>query len=224
LDDLAQHPIEYMAPEAVLGTQFDVRSDLYALGATLYELCTGGPPHTGTRDEILAELQAESVPSIDRSDLPEGLRNLVSALLSNGPDKRPNSAADVCDRIDELRATLADLPEVLTRAEIVETFGEEVSAAIKDEQLGGATPRFVRAVELRMRLKLWKPQTLPPSWIPQPILAKWATTPPAIAYWRHQLEHAPRPERAQLLGVGVRRKGSFRPSSGMGWHGLSART
>jgi Cft2 family RNA processing exonuclease len=213
LGDLAQRPIEHMAPEAALGTRFDVRSDLYALGTTLYELCTGRPPYAGTREEILAGLQAESSPSIDRLDLPDGLHQLIASLLAINPEERPANAADVVDRIAELRAELADLPQLLTRAEILENFGEEVSAAIKDEELGKATPRFVHAVELRIRLERWEPDTLPPEWMPNRIVAKWATTPPAVAYWRQGLDRAPKLERARLVRYGVRRKGGVGPDS-----------
>ena len=46
--------IEHMAPELTDGGSADERADLYSLGATIYEMCQGRPPFTGTRTEILA--------------------------------------------------------------------------------------------------------------------------------------------------------------------------
>ena len=45
--------IAYMAPEATKGVQLDERADLYSLGATIYEMCSGSPPHSGSWEEIL---------------------------------------------------------------------------------------------------------------------------------------------------------------------------
>ena len=59
MSDLSHRPvIDYMAPELTDGGSADERADLYSLGATIYEMCRGRPPFTGTRAEILAARRA----------------------------------------------------------------------------------------------------------------------------------------------------------------------
>ena len=105
MSDLSQRPvIDYMAPELTDGESADERADLYSLGATIYEMCGGQPPFTGTRAEILAARQAGPPPSLERGDLPEELRDLVVGLLAPDRDQRPSSAAEVVERLEGLRA------------------------------------------------------------------------------------------------------------------------
>jgi hypothetical protein len=73
----------YLAPERRRGQPADVRTDLYALGATLLELLTGRPP-----DDDATELP---------DDLPVGLRRLVAGLLTEDPADRPGSAEEALD-------------------------------------------------------------------------------------------------------------------------------
>jgi serine/threonine protein kinase len=105
VSDLSHRPvIDYMAPELTEGESADERADLYSLGATIYEMCVGRPPFTGTRAEILAARQAGPPLSLERDDLPEELRDLVIDLLAPDRDQRPSSAAEVVERLEDLRA------------------------------------------------------------------------------------------------------------------------
>ena len=116
--DLSDRPvIEYMAPELTDGEAGDERADLYSLGATIYEMCAGHPPFTGTRGEILAARRAGQSPSLERGDLPEALRDLVSSLLAPEPDQRPASAAEVVELLEGLRTARADIGRLLASDE-----------------------------------------------------------------------------------------------------------
>jgi hypothetical protein len=90
--------VSYMPPEQAMGGEVTARSDLYSLGAMLYEMVTGRPPFVG--DESVAiigqHLNTPPVaPSWHRPDCPTGLEALIFRLLEKDPTKRPESALEV---------------------------------------------------------------------------------------------------------------------------------
>ena len=93
----------YMAPEQARGDEgIDARADLYAVGATLFELIVGRPPHFGpTPVAILARLVTTPAPRLGEvfSDVSPALDELVASLLALEPSDRPSSAVDVSTRL-----------------------------------------------------------------------------------------------------------------------------
>ena len=90
---------QYMSPEqATAARQLDARSDIYSLGAVLYEMLAGEPPHTGaTAQAIIAKLMTtEAVPlRVLRSTVPEAVERAVAKALSKTPADRFASAGDL---------------------------------------------------------------------------------------------------------------------------------
>ncbi|MEQ8849721.1 serine/threonine-protein kinase [Botrimarina sp.] len=98
--------LRYLAPErATSATRIDPRSDLYSLGATLYELIAGRPPHDGdTPAALLAQHRCER-PECLRSaapGTPKAVASLVHRLLAKDPLRRPASHAEVVDELARL--------------------------------------------------------------------------------------------------------------------------
>jgi hypothetical protein len=90
--------VNYMPPEQATGGEVTPRSDLYSLGAMLYEMVTDRPPFVG--DEAVAiigqHLNTPPVaPSWHNRDCPPGLESLILRLLEKDPNKRPQSAEEV---------------------------------------------------------------------------------------------------------------------------------
>ena len=86
----------YMAPEKARGEQSDPRSDLFSLGAVLYELCAGGPAFPGsTKEELLdATLVLEPAELAARNPrVPRALEAIILKALAKSPDGRHQSAA-----------------------------------------------------------------------------------------------------------------------------------
>ena len=82
----------YMAPEQVNGDPVDARTDLWALGATLYEMLAGRPAfQAGTLARLYLGIMQEAPPRLDelRPGLPPELTRLVERLLAKSPADRP---------------------------------------------------------------------------------------------------------------------------------------
>jgi hypothetical protein len=88
----------YAAPEQVAGEPFDGRSDLYSLGAVLYEALTGEMPNHGPRAALAKRVKAL------RPDVPRSLSETVCSLLEFSPDDRPNNAEEVLEALTSSRA------------------------------------------------------------------------------------------------------------------------
>ena len=104
---------EYGAPEQFRTERGDERSDLYALGSVLFAMLTGRPPFTGHSGlAIMARKQDEDAPRLDtvRPEVPPALTTLVAELLDCDPVRRPRSAHEVHERLQQLRAALASGP------------------------------------------------------------------------------------------------------------------
>ncbi|MCA9066654.1 MAG: serine/threonine protein kinase [Planctomycetaceae bacterium] len=94
--------LRFMAPERVMGTPHDVRSDLYSLGATLYELCTLQPMlATSSRDQLI-ESVLEDEPIAPRTHVPSMPKDLETVIL-NCVQRHPD------DRYTTADSLLADL-------------------------------------------------------------------------------------------------------------------
>jgi serine/threonine protein kinase len=100
----------YMSPEQMDGAALDARSDLFSLGAVLYELVTGqkafGGPDLPTIVKKLA-YEDPPPPSSVRSGLPKALDGVVTRALAKDPARRYPSAKELAEDIEDL---LADRP------------------------------------------------------------------------------------------------------------------
>jgi len=81
----------FMSPEQMAGDRIDGRSDLYALGVTLFQLLTGQLPHKAdSMAELLHAIANEPAPDVRtlRPELSEELANVVALALEKHPDRR----------------------------------------------------------------------------------------------------------------------------------------
>ncbi len=111
--------VGYMAPEQILGERVDHRTDLYGLGATLFDLLTGRPPFDGVTTTTTLRHQMSSPPPRPaelRPGIPTVLDDLVHALLAIHPQNRPATAADVYDVLAPLSQDLPSIPGVLNES------------------------------------------------------------------------------------------------------------
>jgi tetratricopeptide (TPR) repeat protein len=90
---------QYMPPEQILGREIDGRTDLYALGISMYEMATGQRPFGG--DGIVDQQLNDPVPDPRdlRSDLPEKLVEIVLKATQKKPPERFSSAHEMAEAL-----------------------------------------------------------------------------------------------------------------------------
>ena len=94
---------DYMAPEQVKGQRGDARTDIYSLGAMLYEMLTGSPPFEGVNPLVIMNSRLTGDPVAPRkknSDLSPGAEEIVLHAMARKPEERYASAADLRRDLD----------------------------------------------------------------------------------------------------------------------------
>lgn len=108
--DFVMGTAEYMAPEQARGDAVDPRSDLYSIGAVLYQLLSGTTPfHADTPTGHLMQHVCENPKPLGEvaPGLPEGLSDIVTRLLQKQPDARYLSVEELLIDLKPFLATTA---------------------------------------------------------------------------------------------------------------------
>ncbi len=139
---------EYMAPEQAAGRPADARTDIYSLGAIMYEMVTGVAPYTGDNFmEILTKKATIDPPPATtvRGDLPAAVGDLVSAAMARNPDIRPQTMEALEYELNKALSgrgvAVAQILGMTTDANVVASLNPGLSMRSIDEGLvRAATP------------------------------------------------------------------------------------
>ena len=96
----------YMSPEQASGDTATAKSDLYSLGATLYQLATGVLPYAGSPARVMSQIAAGTlVTPVKRSaSVGPDLSRVIEQLMAHEPSARPESAAAVAAELRQVAA------------------------------------------------------------------------------------------------------------------------
>ena len=155
--------VAYMSPEQAMGKELDARTDLFSIGAVLYEMCTGMLPFSGDTAAVVfkAILDQEPTPAARiNPDIPPELERIITKALEKDRELRYQSAAEL--RSDLLIVLLQRPGEIITREELRRRLWQEgtfvefdgslnvtlkkLRAAIDDDP---NNPRFIETVPRR---------------------------------------------------------------------------
>ena len=105
---------KYMSPEQIAGQKADGRSDIFSLGALLYEMLTGHPPFSGDNLNAVLYQVLNSVPPLPSScnpRLPASFDRIVARALAKDPDKRYQTAAEMAADLRNYRGAPGLMPQ-----------------------------------------------------------------------------------------------------------------
>jgi serine/threonine protein kinase len=124
----------YMSPEQCRGESLDARSDVYSLGATLYEMIAGNPPFTApTATGVVAKHLTEQPPVFPTTlGVPPALEATIRRALAKDPNARQADAVAFAKELQSSLATSATVP-------IITTATAPNQDLLKTEVWGGST-------------------------------------------------------------------------------------
>ena len=105
--------IQYMAPEQIEGKEADARSDIFALGAVLYEMTAGKRPFEGKSQLSLASAILEKEPdpvSTIKPQTPLGFEHVIATCLQKNPEERYLAAHDIKIELQYLAGERTPVP------------------------------------------------------------------------------------------------------------------
>ena len=119
IEGIAGSP-SYMSPEQVQSAEITPQSDLYSLGAVMYELLTGFRPfRANSLSKLLHQIVYATPPPIHtlRSDVSEELEELVSKALQKEPNDRFTNGLELAGKLTQVFQTLRNKNEKIDKQE-----------------------------------------------------------------------------------------------------------
>jgi uncharacterized membrane protein YkvA (DUF1232 family) len=137
----------FASPEQFGGGSVDARSDIYALGGTLWFALTGLAPHPGkTLEEIRDRKTRDGLPvaQLMARKVPEPLVKLLRSALAVDPGKRPASARELMEALESCRRQL--IRRIGARSEEAALRSEAFSRALTDAKACVSHPESLQAL------------------------------------------------------------------------------
>src|SRR6266404_8187637 len=104
----------YASPEQFAGVGADIRSDLYSLGITLWEMLAGEAPFKGTTSRLIYQHQHATLPVDKLTHVPQPVIALLELLLEKDPAQRLQTPTELLEAIPKVTEAVASGTRVTT--------------------------------------------------------------------------------------------------------------
>lgn len=104
--DQAIGSVHYISPEQARGDVTDAKSDIYSIGAMMYEMLTGRKPFDSENPVTIAVMHMQDIPERPRAinpDIPAGLEEIVLRTLEKNPEDRYPSTVEMIADIETFK-------------------------------------------------------------------------------------------------------------------------
>jgi len=166
---------EYMSPEQVDGKDVDPRSDIYALGAILFEMLTAYPPFEGDTAFTIGVKHKSEPPKDPREEnpsIPEDLSRLILKCLAKNPDDRYADTAEICRELSLIKQGLPTT-ERTTVSQRTPLTSREITVQLSVKKL--LVPALVFVAIIAAGIILWRVL------LPRPAALPLASDKPTLA-------------------------------------------
>ena len=131
---------EFASPEQFLGAGIDIRSDLYSLGITLWDMVTGHVPFRGTPAEVMVQHRHKAPPIEQLKSVPQPIAVLLEVLLEKNPTYRFQTPAELLEALESVKRA------VRTGRRMIKRIGVNVLASGDVQKERILADRLIRSI------------------------------------------------------------------------------
>ena len=99
---------EFASPEQIVGGEVDIRSDLYSLGVSLWQMLTGQVPFRGSAAGVMSQHQHAPLPLEKLEGIPQPVVSLLEVLLDKDPAQRSQTPAELLKAMPTIMGAIED--------------------------------------------------------------------------------------------------------------------